>query len=77
MHDDTAVIERGARAAPVGQPIDPDVRIGHVHLRVADIERSLAFYCGVLGFTLVARHGTDAAFLAAGGYHHHFAINCW
>src|ERR1044071_5912215 len=56
-------------------PIDPGVRIGHVHLKVADIERSLAFYCGVLGFELTARYGTQAAFFSAGGYHHHFGIN--
>lgn len=58
-------------------PIDPGVRIGHVHLKVADIERSLAFYCGVLGFQLTARYGTQAAFFSAGGYHHHFAVNTW
>jgi catechol 2,3-dioxygenase len=62
--------------APV-PPIDSGVRIGHVHLKVADIERSLAFYCGVLGFQLTARYGTQAAFFAAGGYHHHFGINTW
>jgi catechol 2,3-dioxygenase len=59
------------------RPIDPGVRIGHVHLKVADIERSLAFYCGVLGFELTARYGTQAAFFSAGGYHHHFGINTW
>jgi catechol 2,3-dioxygenase len=59
------------------KPIDPGVRIGHVHLKVADIERSLAFYCGVLGFELTARYGTQAAFFSAGGYHHHFGINTW
>jgi catechol 2,3-dioxygenase len=58
-------------------PIDPAVRIGHVHLKVADIERSLAFYCGVLGFELMARYGSQAAFFSAGGYHHHFGINTW
>jgi catechol 2,3-dioxygenase len=67
-------------AAPplsTARPIDPGVRIGHVHLKVADIERSLAFYCGVLGFQLMARYGTQAAFFSAGGYHHHFGINTW
>ena len=59
------------------RPIDPATRIGHVHLKVADIERSLAFYCGVLGFQLMARYGTQAAFFSAGGYHHHFGINTW
>jgi catechol 2,3-dioxygenase len=57
--------------------IDPAVRIGHVHLKVADIERALAFYCGVLGFGLVTRYGTQAAFIAAGDYHHHIGLNTW
>lgn len=59
------------------QPIHPQVRIGHVHLKVADLERSLTFYCGVLGFQLVQRWGRDAAFVAAGGYHHHIGLNTW
>lgn len=58
-------------------PIDPGVRIGHVHLKVADIERALGFYCGVLGFELVMRYGEGAAFIAAGTYHHHIALNTW
>lgn len=58
-------------------PINPEVRIGHVHLKVADIERSLAFYCGVLGFKLMQRFGTGAAFISAGGYHHHIGLNTW
>ena len=58
-------------------PIDPRVRIGHVHLKVADIERSLGFYCGVLGFELVQRYGPGAAFISAGGYHHHIGLNTW
>ncbi|WP_421725828.1 VOC family protein [Bauldia sp.] len=58
-------------------PIDPGVRIGHVHLKVADLERSLGFYCGVLGFELMQRYGEQAAFVSAGGYHHHIAINTW
>lgn len=58
-------------------PISAGVRIGHVHLKVADVERSLAFYCGVLGFELTQRFGREAAFVAAGGYHHHIAINTW
>jgi len=57
--------------------IDPRVRIGHVHLKVADIERSLAFYRGVLGFELTQRYGQEAAFLSAGGYHHHIGLNIW
>ena len=58
-------------------PIDPRTRIGHVHLKVADLERSLAFYCGVLGFTLTQRYGRGAAFVSAGGYHHHIGLNTW
>ncbi|WP_305046219.1 VOC family protein [Geoalkalibacter sp.] len=57
--------------------IDPGVTIGHVHLKVADLERSLAFYCGVLGFKLTQRYGADAAFIAAGDYHHHLGLNTW
>ena len=57
--------------------IDPRVDIGHVHLKVADIERSLAFYAGVLGFELQQRLGDEAAFLSAGGYHHHIGLNTW
>jgi catechol 2,3-dioxygenase len=59
------------------RPIDPGVSIGHVHLKVSDIERSLEFYCGVLGFELTQRMGQEAAFLSAGGYHHHIALNTW
>ncbi len=57
--------------------IDPRVDIGHVHLKVADIERSLDFYCGVLGFELKQRMGDQAAFISAGGYHHHIGLNTW
>src|SRR3954447_2456062 len=57
------------------RPIDPGVRIGHVHLKVADLDRALSFYCGVLGFDLMQRYGTQAAFIAAGGYHHHIGLN--
>jgi len=59
------------------QPIDAGVSIGHVHLKVADLERSLAFYCGILGFELTQRYGRDAAFISAGGYHHHIGLNTW
>ena len=59
------------------RPIDPRVRIGHVHLKVADLERALRFYCGVLGFELTQRYGTQAAFISAGGYHHHIGLNTW
>ncbi len=57
--------------------LDPHVRIGHVHLKVADIERALAFYVDVLGFELTQRIGRDAAFVSAGGYHHHIGLNTW
>lgn len=58
-------------------PIDPRVRIGHVHLKVSDIERALGFYCGVLGFQLTQRYGSRAAFVSAGSYHHHIGLNTW
>jgi catechol 2,3-dioxygenase len=58
-------------------PIDPRVDIGHVHLKVADLERALAFYVGVLGFELQQRMGEEAAFVSAGGYHHHIGLNTW
>ena len=57
--------------------IDPRVTIGHVHLKVADLERALKFYCGVLGFELQQRLGSEAAFISAGGYHHHIGLNTW
>lgn len=59
------------------QAIDPQVRIGHVHLKVADLERAIGFYRDVLGFELMQRMGDQAAFLSAGGYHHHIALNTW
>src|SRR6476659_10816617 len=59
------------------RPISSGVDIGHVHLKVADLERSLAFYCGVLGFELTMRYGPSAAFVSAGGYHHHIGLNTW
>lgn len=58
-------------------PIHPQVRIGHVHLKVADLERAIAFYRDVLGFELMQRYGREAAFLSAGGYHHHIGLNTW
>lgn len=57
--------------------IDPGIRIGHVHLKVADIDRGLAFYRDVLGFEVTQRYGSQAVFLAAGSYHHHIALNTW
>src|SRR5215218_1191734 len=68
--DDTA-------ASTVARPIDPQTRIGHVHLKVADLERAIAFYHGVLGFDVTQRYGRQAAFLSAGGYHHHIGLNTW
>ena len=59
------------------QPIDAGVDIGHVHLKVSDIERALDFYCGVLGFEVMQRWGGEAAFISAGGYHHHLGLNTW
>ena len=61
----------------MSDPIDPRVDIGHVHLKVADLDRALAFYQGVLGFELTTRMGPSAAFLSAGGYHHHIGLNTW
>jgi catechol 2,3-dioxygenase len=61
----------------MADPIDPRVDIGHVHLKVADLGRALAFYSGVLGFELTTRMGEQAAFLSAGGYHHHIGLNTW
>jgi len=60
-----------------GGSIDPRVDIGHVHLKVSDLERALDFYSGVLGFEVMHRYGEQAAFIAAGGYHHHIGLNTW
>jgi len=67
----------GSAAPQAQRAIDPGVTIGHVHLKVADLDRALAFYCGVLGFELMQRYGTQAAFISAGGYHHHIGLNTW
>jgi catechol 2,3-dioxygenase len=61
----------------MAEPIDPRVDIGHVHLKVADLDRAVAFYSGILGFEVIARMGPSAAFLSAGGYHHHIGLNTW
>jgi catechol 2,3-dioxygenase len=61
----------------MGERIDPGTDIGHVHLKVADIERAVDFYSGVLGFDVMVRMGDSAAFLSAGGYHHHIGLNTW
>src|SRR5580692_8537414 len=73
-------MDTATKIAPLSEPaapINPGVRIGHVHLKVADIDRALAFYCGVLGFELMQRLGAQAAFISAGGYHHHIGLNTW
>lgn len=57
--------------------VPPQTRIGHVHLKVADLERSLAFYCDLLGFRITTTYGDQAAFISAGGYHHHIGLNTW
>ena len=57
--------------------IPAQTKIGHVHLKVADLQRALDFYCGLLGFELVTTYGKDAAFISAGGYHHHIGLNTW
>lgn len=57
--------------------IHPDVKIGHVHLKVANLDRALAFYHGILGFEITQRYGSRAVFLSAGGYHHHLGLNTW
>jgi catechol 2,3-dioxygenase len=67
----------GEVASGTARPIDPGVDIGHVHLKVADLDRALDFYRGVLGFELTQRYGTEAAFVSAGGYHHHIGLNTW
>ena len=66
-----------ARAAATPRPIDAGVTIGHVHLKVSDLDRALEFYNGVLGFQLTQRYGPQAAFVAAGDYHHHIGLNTW
>jgi catechol 2,3-dioxygenase len=57
--------------------VPAQTRIGHVHLKVADLQRALDFYCGLLGFELTTTYGTQAAFISAGGYHHHIGLNTW
>jgi len=59
------------------KPIPPGTKIGHVHLKVADLDRALDFYCRILGFELMQKYGAQAAFVSAGGYHHHIGLNTW
>lgn len=61
----------------MARPVSPETRIGHVHLKVADLQRAIDFYSGVLGFEITQRYGDQAAFLSAGGYHHHIGLNTW
>src|SRR3954454_24437521 len=68
---------RHSTGCSMAEPIDPGVDIGHVHLKVADVDRSLEFYCGVLGFELQQRYGEDAAFVSAGGHPPHIGLNAW
>lgn len=88
MNDQTTIPPAAQRNEPAPAPagrggggehpaLDPRVRIGHVHLKVANLERALAFYRDVLGFELMQRFGRSAAFLSAGGYHHHIGLNTW
>src|SRR4051812_14476887 len=70
-----AIRSRMSDATP--RPIHPEVSIGHAHLKVADLERAIRFYRDVLGFELTQRYGRSAAFLSAGGYHHHIGLNTW
>jgi catechol 2,3-dioxygenase len=77
MAEQTGASSKAQGAGEPSRPIGAGARIGHVHLKVSDLERALAFYCGVLGFELTRRYGTDAAFVSAGGYHHHIGLNTW
>ena len=72
-----ATSTHAAESTTLSRPIHPGTRIGHVHLKVADLDRALGFYCGVLGFELMQRYGEQAAFVSAGGYHHHLGLNTW
>lgn len=73
----TATKSQSSGSPASAVPIDGGVRIGHVHLKVADLDRALDFYCGVLGFEVMQRLGNQAAFISAGGYHHHIGLNTW
>jgi catechol 2,3-dioxygenase len=74
---DAPAMPRLKPIAEAPRPIDGGARIGHVHLKVADLDRALGFYTGVLGFELMQRYGQQAAFVSAGGYHHHLGLNTW
>jgi catechol 2,3-dioxygenase len=70
-------VSESQQTTVISSSINSGVRIGHVHLKVADLQRALDFYCGVLGFELTQRFGDQAAFISAGGYHHHIGLNTW
>lgn len=70
-------VRDASQITPADPAIHPETQIGHVHLKVSDLERSIAFYRDAFGFELMARYGTAAAFLSAGGYHHHLGLNTW
>jgi catechol 2,3-dioxygenase len=72
-----SIASRDEKGGKSFEPVDPGVRMGHVHLKVADIDRALAFYRDVLGFEVTQRMGSQAAFISAGGYHHHIGLNTW
>lgn len=74
---ETSRIHRQTNTTDKKYIIPSSTRIGHIHLKVSDLERSLAFYCDLLGFELTTMYGTDAAFVSAGGYHHHIGLNTW
>lgn len=73
----SAIANPKRKSPPPSHPIAANVTIGHIHLKVADLERAVAFYADVLGFTVTQRFGPHAAFLSAGGYHHHIGLNTW
>jgi catechol 2,3-dioxygenase len=72
-----AISPQATGTTPAEPPIHPDTRIGHVHLKVSDLPRAIAFYRDALGFELMEQYGPGAAFLSAGGYHHHLGLNTW
>ena len=72
-----SVTTGAAAVAGAAYKVPAQTRIGHVHLQVTDLDKALGFYCGVLGFTLMQRFGPQAAFISAGGYHHHIGLNTW
>jgi catechol 2,3-dioxygenase len=77
IHTSAGLARPNEHGSAAGIPLDAHMRIGHVHLKVADLERAEAFYRDVLGFEVTARYGEGAVFLSAGGYHHHIALNTW